>query len=248
VLEFCVKEFDGLFNYEFTRSMEARLDGIAEGTEVWKQLCRDTWTSYQANYTLLKEGKGAATPAAARQRMFAGGIKAVQSKKGPILLKEGANKDNTVFYGWPAGISFQDITEAEVAAFLATKVQPAAVGQHNGKPILKKSGPYGTYAECEGVKVPWTAEDTLETLGAKFEAKTKSAVHTLGQFEFRTGPYGVFMFKKDLTGPARKFVNVPSGVDPKTLTQEAAIKIYQTGLQQKAKGQAYRKLPNKNTP
>jgi DNA topoisomerase-1 len=241
VLEFCVKEFDGLFNYEFTRSMEARLDGIAEGTEVWKQLCRDTWTSYQANYTLLKEGKGAATPAAARQRMFAGGIKAVQSKKGPILLKEGANKDNTVFYGWPVGISFQDITEAEVAAFLATKVQPAAVGQHNGKPILKKSGPYGTYAECDGVKVPWTAEDTLETLGAKFEAKTKSAVHTLGQFEFRTGPYGVFMFKKDLTGPARKFVNVPSGVDPKTLTQEAAIKIYQTGLQQKAKGQAYKK-------
>lgn len=238
VLEFCVKEFDGLFNYEFTRSMETRLDGIAEGTEVWKQLCRDTWTSYQANYTLLKEGKGAATPAAARQRMFAGGIKAVQSKKGPILLKEG---DNTVFYGWPAGISFQDITEAEVAAFLATKVQPAAVGQHNGKPILKKSGPYGTYAECDGVKVPWTAEDTLETLGAKFEAKTKSAVHTLGQFEFRTGPYGVFMFKKDLTGPARKFVNVPSGVDPKTLTQEAAIKIYQTGLQQKAKGQAYKK-------
>jgi DNA topoisomerase-1 len=241
VLEFCVKEFDGLFNYDFTKSMEARLDGIAEGTEAWKELCRDTWASYQANYTALKEGKGTAAPAAARQRMFAGGIKAVQSKKGPILLKEEANKDNTVFYGWPEGKSFQDITEADVAAFLATKVQPTAVGQHNGKAILKKSGPYGTYAECNGVKVPWTAEDTLETLAAKFEAKTKSALHTLGSFEFRTGPYGVFMFKKDLTGPARKFVNVPSGVDPKTLTQEAAIKIYQTGLQQKAKGQAYKK-------
>ena len=242
VLEFCVKEFDGLFNYDFTRSMETRLDGIAEGTEAWKELCRDTWASYQANYTALKEGKGAAAPAAARQRMFAGGIKAVQSKKGPILLKEdAANKDNTVFYGWPEGKSFQDITEADVVAFLATKVQPAAVGQHNGKAILKKSGPYGTYAECNGVKVPWTAEDTLETLAAKFEAKTKSALHTLGPFEFRTGPYGVFMFKKDLTGPARKFVNVPSGVDPKTLTQEAATKMYQTGLQQKAKGQAYKK-------
>jgi hypothetical protein len=242
VLEFCIKEFDGLFNYDFTKSMETRLDGIAEGTEAWKDLCRDTWASYEANYTTLKEGKGAAAPAAARQRMFAGGVKAVQSKKGPILLKEdAANKDNTVFYGWPADKSFQDITEADVAAFLATKVQPAAVGQHNGKAVLKKSGPYGTYAECDGVKVPWTAEDTPETLAAKFEAKAKSALHTLGQFEFRTGPYGVFMFKKDLVGPARKFVNVPSGVDPKTLTQEAAIKIYQTGLQQKAKGQAYKK-------
>jgi DNA topoisomerase-1 len=242
VLEFCIKEFDGLFNYDFTKSMETRLDGIADGTEAWKELCRDTWASYQANYIALKEGNGAVAPAAARQRMFAEGIKAVQSKKGPILLKEdAANKDNTVFYGWPAGKSFQDITEADVAAFMATKVQPAAVGQHNGKAILKKSGPYGTYAECDGVKVPWKDDDTMETLVAKFEAKTKSALHTLGPFEFRTGPYGVFMFKKDLVGPARKFVNVPSGVDPKILTQEAAIKIYQTGLQQKAKGQAYKK-------
>ena len=241
VLEFCIKEFDGLFTYEFTRSMEARLDGIADGTEAWKQLCRDTWASYQANYTVLKEGKGAVAPAAARQRMFAGGIKAVQSKKGPLLLKEGATKEATVFYGWPEGKSFQDITEADVAAFMATKVQPTAVGQYNGKPILRKPGPYGTYAECDGIKVPWKDEDTLETLAAKFEAKTKSALHTLGPFEFRTGPYGVFMFKKDLTGTARKFVNVPSGVDPKVLTQEAATKMYQTGLQQKAKGQAYKK-------
>ena len=245
VLEFCLKEFDGLFNYEFTRTMETRLDGIAEGTEQWKQLCRDTWDSYRENYAALKEGKATASPAAARQRMFAGGIKAVQSKKGPILLKEDAtNKDNTVFYGWPEGKSFQDVTEADVAAFLATKVQPAALGEYNGKPIVKKSGPYGTYAECQGVKVPWTAEDTLDTLAEKLAAKSKASLHTLGQFEFRTGPYGVFMFKKDLVGAARKFVNVPSGVDPKALTQEAAIKIYQTGLQQKAKGQAFKK---KNT-
>ena len=49
------------------------------------------------------------------------------------------------------------------------------------------------------------------------------------------------MFKKDTIGKARKFVNVPSGVDPKSLTNEAAIKIYQTGLQAKAKGQAFKK-------
>jgi len=246
VLEFCIKEFDGLFTYEFTKSMEARLDGIADGREAWKELCRDTWASYQANYTLLKEGKGAVAPAAARQRTFAGGIKAVQSKKGPLLLKEdAANKANTVFYGWPAGISFQDITEEDVAKFMAAKVQPASVGEYNGKPILRKPGPYGSYAECDGVKVPWKDEDTLETLAAKFDAKIKSALHTLGPFEFRTGPYGVFMFKKDLTGTARKFVNVPSGVDPKALTQEAATKMYQTGLQQKAKAHAYKK---KNSP
>jgi len=49
------------------------------------------------------------------------------------------------------------------------------------------------------------------------------------------------MFKKDLIGKARKFVGVPSGVDPKLLTQEAAIKIYQAGLIMKAKGKQFKK-------
>jgi hypothetical protein len=45
------------------------------------------------------------------------------------------------------------------------------------------------------------------------------------------------MFKKDVK--AKQFVSVPANVDPKALTAEAAIKIYQTGLQQKAKAKAY---------
>ena len=243
VLEFCVREFQGLFDYDFTRGMEARLDVIAEGGEQWKALCRDTWNSYKEKYTALKSGQStAANPA--RERLFPGGIKAVQSKKGPLLLKE-IQKGEATFYGWPEGISFQAITDAQVAAFVATKTQTGgSIGTHDGQPIVKKSGPFGTYAECAGVKVPWTAEDTEETLAAKLTAKSQGCLHTLAGFEFRTGPYGVFMFKKDLVGKARKFVSVPSGVDPKALTQEAAIKIYQTGLQSKAKATNYKK---KNT-
>ena len=241
VLEFCLKEFERLFNFDFTRDMEARLDKIADGKESWKQLCRDTWTSYEAKYTALKEGKGTAATGPARQRTFANGIKAVQSKKGPLLLKEDLqNKENTVFYGWPEGKSFQELTEEDVVAFMATKTH-TVLGEYKGFSIIKKSGPFGPYAEWNTVKVPWLPTDTEETLCGKFEAKEQASLHTLGQFEFRTGPYGVFMFKKDTIGKARKFVNVPSGVDPKSLTNEAAIKIYQTGLQAKAKGQAFKK-------
>jgi hypothetical protein len=48
------------------------------------------------------------------------------------------------------------------------------------------------------------------------------------------------MFKKGNT-KNRQFVGLPKAVDPKTLTQEAATKIYQTGLQIKAKQSAYKK-------
>lgn len=244
VLEFCLREFGQLFTYDFTSAMESRLDAIAVGGGQWKDLCRETWGSYRTRYEELKSGASTA-PQPDRQRMFAGGIKAVQSKKGPLLLKETAGDPKaTVFFGWPAGISFRDITEADVATFVATKTAAQAqtqLGIYNGQPIMKKSGPYGAYAECGGVKIPLKEATTEEALQAAFAAKVASAVHTLGPFEFRTGPYGMFMFKTAATGKARQFVNVPSGIDPKTFTLEAATRIYQTGLQTKAKGKAFAK-------
>ena len=246
VLEFCLREFGQLFAYDFTKEMEARLDLIAEGKQQWKALCRDTWASYKEKYDSLKGGKGTVAPAAARERLFAGGIKGVQSKKGPLLLKEGATKDDAaVFYGWPEGKSFAAITEEEVAAFVAAKQEGGGtLGSYEGNPIVKRSGPFGAYAACGGVNVPLVADDTEESLQAKFAAKKQSVLHRIGPFEFRTGQYGVYMFKSDTTGKARKFVSIPSGVDPKTLTQEAAVKIYQAGLKTKATAGAYKK---KNT-
>jgi DNA topoisomerase-1 len=245
VLDFCLKEFGSLFAYDFTAAMEARLDAIAEGKEQWKTLCRDTWGSYREKYETLKKGASTIADAqAVKERHFAGGIKAVQSKKGPLLLKEAATKaDAAVFYGWPpSNPAFHAITEAEVAAFVEKKKEAAAreiVGEYNGNSIVKKSGPFGAYVECSGVKVPWVEDDTEESLCEKLAAKSSSVLHTLGPFEFRQGPYGVYFFKKDVVGKARKFVGLPSGVDPKSLTQEAAIKLYQSGLQQKAKATAY---------
>ena len=245
VLEFCLREFEQLFAYDFTRDMETRLDLIAVGEQQWKDLCRDTWGAYKEHYESLKAGKATVAAAASRERLFLNGIKAVQSKKGPLLLKEGATKDDVIFYGWPVGKAFGEITEAEVAAFLATK-GGGEIGTYEGKPITKKSGPFGTYATCDGVNVPVTAEDTEETLQAKFAAKKQAFLHRLGPFEFRNGPYGVFMFKPELTGKARKFVSLPTGVDPKSLTQEATVRLYQAGLKTKATASTYAKKKNTN--
>jgi DNA topoisomerase-1 len=241
VLEFCLREFASLFAYEFTREMETRLDLIAAGDQPWKDLCRDTWGAYHLRYEELKAGKATVAAAASRERLFADGIKAVQSKKGPILLKEGPVKGEATFYGWPAGVAFGEISEADVAAFVATKQSGGTMGEYEGKPILKKSGPFGTYASCGEVNVPLTAEDTAETLQAKFAAKKQAFLHKIGPFEFRNGPYGVYMFKTDVTGKARKFVSLPTGVDPKVLTQEATVKLYQAGLKTKATAAAYKK-------
>ena len=247
-LDFCLKEFATLFDYSFTKQMEDRLDRVAHGEEAWKEICRDTWRSYEPAYTTLKTSTPA-TVSSTRQTLFAGGIKAVQSKKGPILLKEGATKDDTVFYGWPEGLAFTAMTEEIAAKFVETKQKEKAaetIGEYEGAPMIRQTGPFGAYVTCSGVNIPWVAGDTAATIREKLKAKGESVLHRIGPFEFRRGQYGVYMFKTDVTGKGRKFVGVPSGLDPKILTQEAATRIYQTGLQQKAKQKAYG-LKNKST-
>ena len=59
-------------------------------------------------------------------------------------------------------------------------------------------------------------------------------IHTLGDFVFKNGQYGTYMMKK-VTQKGKKpiFVSIPSGLDVKTLTEEAAKKIYETNSKPK---------------
>ena len=240
VLEFCTKEFNNLFAYEFTRQMESRLDLISDGKEPWKTLIHDIWNSYKDQYLTLKSKTGLETQST-RQKTFANGIKAVQSKKGPVLLIE--SNGSAVFYGWPKDITFASITE-DIAVKHVDAIkkdqESGHLGDYNGVPVHRKTGPFGSYVSWNTVKIPWVETDTLDMIIEKIKQKNESVLHTIGPFEFRNGAYGVYMFKKGNT-KNRQFVGLPKAVDPKTLTQEAATKIYQTGLQMKAKQSAYKK-------
>jgi topoisomerase IA-like protein len=238
-LQFCLKEFPTLFAYDFTSHMETRLDKVAQGQEFWKNLCRDTWNSYKDHLQELKHKKGGSTQSGPnpKVREFGDGLKAVLGKKGPILLREDPSgaKEKTVFYGWPEGKGFHDLTDQDAKAFLSAKQQPTSSnwGTFDGNPIVEKKGPFGAYFECAGVRVPMGPGETPESLHQKFQQKLSANQHSLGSFEFRQGPYGMYMFKKAAGGKKPAFVGLPEGLDPKTLTLEAAERIYKNGLEQK---------------
>lgn len=244
-LQFCLREFPQLFAYDFTSQMEARLDKVAQGEEFWKQLCRDTWNSYKDHLQELKKKKPASGGPNAKVREFANGYKAVLSKKGPLLLKEdpSGDKDKTQFFGWIDGVGFFDFKEEDIAKLLASRLQPAQTsqwGSFEGVPIVEKKGPFGTYFECGDLRVNCSPGETQETLAQKLAQKKNGVSHSLGDFEIRQGPYGLYMYKKTSGGKKPTFVGLPQGLDPKSLTVEAAERIYQTGISQKKAGFASR--------
>ena len=224
VHDFCVREFPHLFDYGFTKKMEDRLDLVAQGSEPWKGVCRDTWASYKDKLTELKK----VPTKSSREKMFEGGVKAAQTKKGPLLMIEG---EPTKFLGWPTGVSFAEITQEQVTAFCEAKATNT-VGDNlfilEEKQVIKKKGPYGFYIQWGDTRIPFVDGDTLETIQTKLYAKTQSVLHVIGPYEFRRGPYGVYMMKKGPTkGKAKpKFVSIPDALDPKILTEEAAARIY----------------------
>jgi DNA topoisomerase-1 len=217
--------FADLFAYEFTAQMEQRLDRVSNGQEEWKGVLQDMWNSYQARYETLNTNAKQAVNAKIKE--FGNGLKAVQTKNGPLLLIEGKTKKDTVFIGWPKGILFEDITEEQ-----ATQFQPeSSVGEWNGQPIVKKSGKFGAYLQCGDLSVPFQ-EEPLEQTIERLEAKKGSGpLKTFKEYVIRTGQYGPYIMKTSLK--KAKFVSLPKGINPENLTEKEVEALYKLGLESK---------------
>ena len=217
VYEFCMKEFKELFDYGFTKQMEDRLDLVESGSEEWRKLCSDTYNSYKDKYEQLKKVP-AKEISNSKKIVLADGYEAVMGKFGPVLVKDKA------FLGWPEGISFKDITDAHVKQFIST---PDIFGYYEGQPLVRKKGKFGEYVVYNGTNISLKPGDSVETLIERSKNKSET-LHSLGEYIFKNGPYGIYMMKK-VTAKGKKpvFVSIPSGLDIKALTEEAAKKIYE---------------------
>lgn len=239
VLSFILSHFDDLFNYNFTAKMEKRLDAIADGEEPWKQVLRDMWASYKDRYeTLLskqslkpKEGEQSA-----KVREFSDGLKAVQTKKGPLLLIE---SDPVQFLGWPTGVAFDKMTEEIALKFKETASIARTgenVGEWKGTPILKKKGKFGEYLQCGETSIPFKNDEPIEKTIERLEAKASGSTGAIKEFKeysIRTGQYGPYIMKTSLK--KAQFVSLPKDVDPHTLTQKEVETIFKLGLETKKK-------------
>jgi len=247
MLTFAVTNFPDLFAFEFTAGLENRLDKISEGKESWKQVLGDTWNSYKDRVTVLKTSAGSSAVGNSgnpRRREFSDGLIAVIGAKGPLLLKEGATKEETVFYGWPSlgKKGFQELTEEEAKTFVASVIsqkQGDVLGDYNGHSIIKKKGPYGIYAEWNGIRVNLAEGDGLEAVIVKLKAKQENPTRMVGPFQIRTGPYGPYLMKVGAGANQTKdkkpqYVSIPAGTDLDTLTAQDAGVIFEAGLKAKA--------------
>jgi len=248
VLHFLLTHMEDLFAYAFTARMERRLDAIAEGTEEVAMLLADTWRSYQDRYEGLLQGQqgslgqqgplGQQQGQSEKRRTFSEGLLAVQTKKGPLLLKEGT-KGDTVFYGWPKKATWDSLTDEEAHAFVKSHQEEKIgeeLGEWKGTPMIRKKGKFGEYVQWGTVSVSLVQGESLEALQARLEAKEaggSAVLATFASYVIRNGPYGPYIMKTSVQ--KKQYVSLPKGVDPAALTEKEVAALYQLGLQSKKK-------------
>jgi len=245
-LHFLLTHMEDLFAYTFTAHMERRLDAIAEGEEEVVTLLRDTWRSYQDRYEGLLQGQQAplgqqGQPDHVKRRTFSEGLLAVQTKKGPLLLKEGSTKADTVFYGWPKKATWDSLTDEEAHAFVKSQKEQAeqaeqVVGEWKGTPMIRKKGKFGEYVQWGAISVSLVQGESMEALQARLEAKEaggSAVLATFASYVIRNGPYGPYIMKTSVQ--KKQYVSLPKGVDPAALTEKEVAALYQLGLQSKKK-------------
>lgn len=230
VLTYLLAHFQDIFAYDFTANMEARLDAVAEHKESWKNLLKDTWESYKDRYQQLLKDTKESKP---NRRDMGNGLIAILTKKGPFLLRESpdGDKDKTVFYGWPQNIGFEALTSDHAQKFVISTQQAqegTILGIHEGKQIVKKHGKFGYYLTYDGKNVTCEEGTTLEEAIEKITKKEEAFVKSFQKFEIRRGPYGLYMFRKDLK--KKEFVSVPPETKVEELTEESIKTLYETQL------------------
>jgi DNA topoisomerase-1 len=214
VIEFLIKYFSKLFDYDYTKSMEDELDNIAHGQKKYYELCDEC---YGFINDLIKTNNLAAATNSAN----ASGVEKIQiaidakhtyliGKHGPTIKY--TKEDGTLgFYGVKKDI---DITKLKAGLYkldelVETKEENSKLlGNFQEQPVYLKKGKFGYFLECGELRkslntvkinVPIKEikiEDALTILTDRASEGNNLVRRISNDLAIRKGKYGDYIFYK----------------------------------------------------
>lgn len=218
VIEFLLKHFDALFNYDYTRTMEDRLDVIAKGNAIWHELCRGCY-----NEISTLSGQSGLVQNKTREERQIHQIDAhhtyMVAKYGPVIKYEKDGK--TSFKSVKKDVDYQDIVSGKLslADILETnadqqKKRGLDLGEIDGEKVYIKEGRYGHYVEVGTKKLSLKEVEnvnilTLEDVKKMLADTPKEVVRRINEIaSLRKSKYGFYIFYKPPTWNKPKFISL----------------------------------------
>ena len=233
VTDFLVKHFKSIVDYDFTAKAEEEFDDIADGKVGWQDTLE---RFYKHFHPLIKKSEKVDRADAAQARTLGkdpktGKVVVVRyGRYGPVLQLGEAGEDapedaKPVFAPLPEGATLDDITLEQALPMFKL---PRTVGQtEDGEEITANIGRYGPYVQVGKLFVSIKGQDPMHISEAearklikdKREAERKRVVADYGKIKVLRGPYGPYVTD------GKTNAKIPKEVDPKSLTEEKAVKL-----------------------
>jgi len=159
VIEFLIKKFDILFNYDFTRQMEDDLDKISKGEKIWHEVCKNYNEKIDTFIDNLKDDKKVEIKIDETHFYIIG-------KHGPVIkcltdkTFKGIKKDIQIdmYKLENGGYKLEDLVE-EKPSTPDKKQDGNVLGVYENEPVFLRKGKFGLY-------VTWGEKSkTLKELG-----------------------------------------------------------------------------------
>ena len=218
VIEFLLKHFHALFNYDYTRSMEDKLDVIAKGNAVWHKLCREC---YDEINTL--SGQSGLVQNKTKEERQIHQIDAhhtyMVAKYGPVVKYEKDGK--TSFKPVKKDVDYQDIVSGKLSLtdILESseglqKKKGLELGEIDGEKVYIKEGRYGHYAEVGDRKISLKDVEnvnllTLEDVKRLMAETPKEVMRRISEYAtLRKSKYGFYIFYKPPAWKKPQFISL----------------------------------------
>lgn len=212
-IEFLLKHYDELFNYEYTKNMENELDEISSGkTTNWSDICSSC-------YDEIKKLTKSIVNIEKQSYYIKDGYEYIFEKYGPAIKH--TKEDGTIEYT-PAkkdmNIDLDKLKNQEYSLDELIAINEKSIGEHEGHQIYIKDGKYGLYVDYNDKKI------SLKSLKKKIEAitlkdvlpiiqnelsNTKSVLRELNEYmNVRKGQYGAYVYYKKPGDKKPRFLNI----------------------------------------
>ena len=222
VIEFLIKYFSKLFDYDYTKSMEDELDNIAQGTKKYYELCDECYVFIN---DLIKTNNLAANSTNSPEKIQI----AIDAKHTYLIGKNGptikyTKEDGTLgFYGVKKDIELTKLKAGhyKLDELIETKEENSKLlGNYQNAPVYLKKGKYGYFLECGELRkslntvkinVPIKEikiEDAITILNDRASEGNSLVRKISNDLAIRKGKYGDYIFYKTETMKKPQFLKL----------------------------------------
>jgi DNA topoisomerase-1 len=209
VIEFLIKQYNKVFEYDYTKNMENELDKIAKGNKIWHSLCDECYKDIKSiNDTIkVEETK--------QETELEGGYTFRIARYGPVLMKRIDGKIK--YHKIKPDIDIEELKDGKIKpedAILIEKVN-SSLGKHKDIDVYLKKGKFGLYISyndnnisLKGLKKE-AEEITINDVLPYIENNNQSSKVTRMINEnasIRNGKFGHYIYYKTNTMKKPKFI------------------------------------------